>query len=68
MLTPPSTTIVTTSSSHPSAIEGRVEPRREVRQIEASPAISPVNRNRMNLMRATRMPEKSAAVWLLPMA
>ncbi|MCY1377383.1 hypothetical protein D9M69_649550 [compost metagenome] len=68
MLTPPSTTIVTTSSSQPRAIEGRVEPRREVRQIEASPAIRPVSRNSVNFTLLTRMPENSAAVWLLPIA
>jgi len=68
MLTPPSTTMVTTSSSMPEAMEGRVEPSREVRQTEASPAIRPVKRNRMNFTRSTRMPEKVAAVALLPMA
>jgi hypothetical protein len=49
MLTPPSTTIVTTSSSTPKAIDGRVEPRREVRQIEAIPAIRPVRQEQDEL-------------------
>ena len=65
---PPRTTIVTTSSSHPVAMEGRVEPRREVRQTAARPDIRPVSRNSMKRTRATRMPENSAAVGLLPMA
>ena len=68
MLTPPSTTMVTISSSHPTAIDGRVEPSREVRQTAATPDMSPVIRKRMNFTRATRIPEKSAAVGLLPMA
>ena len=68
MLTPPSTTMVTISSSHPTAIDGRVEPSREVRQTAATPDISPVITNRTNFTRATRMPEKSAAVGLLPIA
>ncbi len=68
MLTPPSTTMVTTSSSQPMAMDGRVEPMREVRQIAATPLIRPVSRNSRNLMRSTRTPENSAATGLLPMA
>ena len=60
--------MVTISSSQPSAIDGRVEPSREVRQTAATPDISPVIRNRTNFTRATRTPENSAAVGLLPMA
>ncbi len=60
--------MVTISSSQPSAIDGRVEPSREVRQTAATPDMRPVRRNRMNFTRPTRMPEKSAAVALLPMA
>ena len=37
-------------------IDGRVEPRREVRQTAASPLITPVKRNRMNRTRSTRTP------------
>ena len=66
--TPPSTTIVTTSSSHAKAMEGRVEPSRAVRQIAATPDITPVSTKRIIFTRATRMPEKVAAVGLLPMA
>ena len=51
MLTPPRTTMVTTSNSIPIPIEGRVEPKREVRQTAAKPDIAPVIRNRINLMR-----------------
>ena len=40
MLTPPSTAMVTTSSSQPAAMVWRVEPRREVRQTAAKPLIS----------------------------
>ncbi|MNE50628.1 hypothetical protein D3C80_1452130 [compost metagenome] len=67
METPPSTTIVTTSSSQPCAIEGRVEPRRDVRHTAAIPLINPVSRNRMNLTRSTGIPEKRAAKGLVPM-
>ena len=48
--------------------EGRVEPRREVRQTAAMPDIRPVSKNRMNRTRPTRIPENRAAVGLLPMA
>ena len=68
MLTPPSTTMVTTSSSQPVAMVGRVEAMREVSRIAATPLIRPVSRNRMKRMRSTRTPEKSAATGLLPMA
>ena len=68
MLTPPSTTMVITSSSHPVAIVGRVEPIREVRRIDATPLISPVSTNRRKRMRSTCTPENCAAIGLLPMA
>ena len=68
MLTPPRTTMVTTSNSIPIPIEGRVEPKREVRQTAAKPDIAPVIRNRINLTRFTRMPENSAPVALFPIA
>ncbi|MNL27997.1 hypothetical protein D3C87_1496260 [compost metagenome] len=66
--TPPSTTMVTTSSSKPSAMDGRVEPSRAVSSTAAIPLISPVRQKSTNLMRSTRTPEKRAAVALLPMA
>ena len=60
--------MVTTSSSQPKAIDGRVEPRREVRQTAARPERRPVRRKRTSFTRATRTPEKSAPIGLLPMA
>ena len=68
MLTPPRTTKVTITNYHPKAIDGRVDPNREVRQTAATPAISPVRTNKMNFTRATRMPENAAPTGLLPIA
>ena len=48
-LTPPSTTMVMTSSSQPCAIDGRVEPSREVRQTAAMPDIRPVRQEQDEL-------------------
>src|SRR5690606_14337543 len=66
--TPPSTTMVITSSSNPCAIGGRVEPSRAVSSTAASPLIRPVRQNSTNFIRSTRTPENCAAVALLPMA
>ncbi len=49
ILTPPSTAMVTTASSQPIAMVGRVLPRREVSSTEASPAISPTRAKRIRL-------------------
>ena len=62
MLTPPSTTMVTISNSIPKAIEGLVEPNREVKHIAAMPYINPVNKNSKNLTLWTLIPEKKAPV------
>ncbi len=68
MATPPSTTMVMTSSSKPRAMFGRVEPMRPVSSSAASPAINPISTNSQKRMRLTGTPENSAAVGLLPMA
>ena len=62
MLTPPSTTIVTISSSIPKAIEGLVEPNRDVKHIAAMPDINPVSKNNKNFTLCTLIPEKKAPV------
>ncbi len=68
MSTPPRTTIVTTSRSHPVAMEGRVLPSREVSQVAASPEARPARRNSTNVNRPVRMPENAAPTRSSPMA
>src|SRR5260221_13877999 len=68
ILTPPSTTMVTTCSSQPKAIEGRVAPSLEVSMMVARPLARPASRKRWNLTRVTRLPENRAPSGLLPIA
>ena len=68
MLTPPSSTTVTTVRVMPWPASARALDRREVRMTPASAAIRPDRTNRPILTRATRTPEKRAAPVFLPIA
>ncbi len=65
--TPPSSTIVITSSSKPLARSPRAVPSLEAKRIPAAPATSDDETNSAMRMRSTLMPEKAATSVLSPM-
>src|SRR5262245_15559846 len=66
MLTPPSSTMVMMSSSKPSPMLARTEPRRAANSTPATPATKADAVNSSTLVRATSMPEKRATSALSP--
>ena len=68
MLTPPSSTAVTTSSTKPCPLSARALASRAVRTTPASAERTPESTNRVVLSRATRTPANRAASWFFPVA